>query len=217
MGRRLFVLFGPPGAGKGTQAGRLARAMNLAHIGSGDLFRQHIARHTELGDLAGKYMERGELVPDDVAARMVAQRLTEADAAGGAVFDGFPRTVAQARALDRLLAERGERVKRAVLIDIEPAEVIRRLTGRWVCRACHTPYHETSLPSRVPGRCDQCGGELYHRPDDTEEVVKHRLVVYEAQTKPLLTWYARSGVLVRVDGAQDVDAVHRAVIAAVAC
>lgn len=216
MGRRFIVLLGPPGAGKGTQAARLAQAAGLAHLASGDLFREHLSRGTELGKLAQAYMTRGELVPDDVTTRMIAERLAQPDAATGAVFDGFPRTVAQAEALDRLLAEHGERVQRAVVIDARREELVRRLTGRWLCRDCQTPYHHTSRPPRVPGRCDACGGELYQRPDDTVEVVERRLAVYEDQTQPLLAWYERAGALARVDGEQDVEAVQRALARAIA-
>lgn len=218
MRRRLFVLLGPPGAGKGTQAARLARAMGLVHIASGDLFRNHVARRTELGKLAQEYMNRGELVPDEVATSMMAQRLAEPDAVQGAVLlDGFPRTVAQAEALSRLLAAQGERVTRAALIDVDRGELIRRLTGRWLCRVCQTPYHETSRPPRVPGRCDLCAGELYQRPDDTPEVVERRLEVYQRQTKPLLAWYERCGALVRIQGAGDAESVHRALVTALNC
>lgn len=216
MGRRFIVLLGPPGAGKGTQAARLAQAAGLAHLASGDLFREHLSRGTELGKVAQAYMTRGELVPDDVTTRMIAERLAQPDAATGAVFDGFPRTVAQAEGLDRLLAEHGERVQRAVVIDARREELVRRLTGRWLCRECQTPYHQTSRPPRVPGRCDGCGGELYQRPDDTVEVVERRLAVYEDQTQPLLAWYERAGVLARVDGERDVEAVQRALARAIA-
>ncbi|MBI2323229.1 MAG: adenylate kinase [Chloroflexi bacterium] len=211
-----MVLLGPPGAGKGTQAARLAQAAGLAHLASGDLFREHLSRGTELGKVAQAYMTRGELVPDDVTTRMIAERLAQPDAATGAVFDGFPRTVAQAEALDRLLAEHGERVLRAVVIDARREELVRRLTGRWLCRECQTPYHQTGRPPRVPGRCDGCGGELYQRPDDTVEVVERRLAVYEDQTQPLLAWYERAGVLARVDGERDVEAVQRALARAIA-
>ncbi|MBI4507468.1 MAG: adenylate kinase [Chloroflexi bacterium] len=211
-----MVLLGPPGAGKGTQAARLAQAAGLAHLASGDLFREHLSRGTELGKVAQAYMTRGELVPDDVTTRMIAERLAQPDAATGAVFDGFPRTVAQAEGLDRLLAEHGERVQRAVVIDARREELVRRLTGRWLCRECQTPYHQTSRPPRVPGRCDGCGGELYQRPDDTVEVVERRLAVYEDQTQPLLAWYERAGVLARVDGERDVEAVQRALARAIA-
>jgi adenylate kinase len=209
VGRRFVVLLGPPGAGKGTQAARLAERTGLAHVASGDLFREHLARGSELGKLAQAYMSRGELVPDEVTIRMIAERLGQPDAASGAIFDGFPRTVPQAEALDRLLAAYGERVDRAVVIDVARDELIRRLTGRWLCRQCQTPYHEASRPPRVPGRCDVCGGELYQRPDDTAEVVERRLAVYEEQTRSLLDWYGRASVLVRVNGQQDITAVQQ--------
>lgn len=210
MGRRFIVLLGPPGAGKGTQAARLAQSLGLAHVASGDLFREHLSRGTALGKLAQSYMARGELVPDDLTIRMIAERLEQPDAANGAVFDGFPRTVAQAEALDELLGQRGERVQRVVAIDVRREELVRRLTGRWLCRICQTPYHETSRPPRVPGRCDLCGGELYQRSDDTAEIVERRLSVYDEQTQPLLAWYERASVLVHVDGGHDIEAVQRA-------
>ena len=201
------ILLGPPGAGKGTQASLLAERSGVAHVASGDLFRKHLGEGTELGKLAKRYMDNGELVPDDVTVRMVLERIDEPDAAEGYVLDGFPRTLQQAAALDAALAERGQQIDATPLIHVETEELVRRLAGRWLCRNCQRPYHELSAPPDRPGFCDECGGELYQRDDDKPDVVRARLETYERQTAPLIGYYRRQDKLVTVNGQQDVDAV----------
>jgi len=208
-------MVGGPGAGKGTQAAALAKRLGLAHVASGDLFRRHLRQGTELGRQAAKYMERGSLVPDDLTITMIEQRLGEADAAEGVILDGFPRTVAQAEALDALLHRRGQGLDRVIFFDVSRDELLRRLTGRRICRRCGHAFHLVSAPPKVAGVCDHCGGELYQREDDAEGTVGRRLDVYQTQTAPLLDYYKRRGLLVRVDGegpmAQVADSVKKAV------
>ncbi len=201
------VLLGPPGAGKGTQASLIARRRGVAHIASGDLFRKHLGEGTKLGKLAKTYMDKGELVPDDVTIRMALERMAEPDAGQGYVLDGFPRTMEQARALDSALEVRGESIDAAPLIEVETEELVRRLAGRWICRTCQTPYHATSSPPKSEGVCDACGGELYQRDDDKAEVVRARLETYERQTAPLIDYYEAQGKVTRVNGEQAVERV----------
>lgn len=202
-----IVLLGPPGAGKGTQAKRLAKSAGVAHVASGDLFRRHQGEGTELGKLAGSYMKKGELVPDEVVIRMVLERIQEPDARGGYILDGFPRTHEQAEALDRALAQEGVRIDEVPLVEVETEELVRRLAGRWICSRCQTPYHQETAPPAKPGECDACGGELYQRPDDRPEAVRRRLEVYEEQTTPLVRYYERQGKLRRVNGQQKIEQV----------
>lgn len=201
------VLLGPPGAGKGTQASLIAEGGVGAHIASGDLFRRHLGEGTELGVLAKTYMDKGELVPDDVTIRMVLERMKEPDAREGYVLDGFPRTLEQAKALDVALGDQGREIDAALLIEVESEELVRRLAGRWICRNCQTPYHESFSPPRSAGLCDSCGGELYQRDDDKPEVVHARLETYERQTAPLVGYYESQGKLARVNGHQNVEKV----------
>jgi adenylate kinase len=210
-----IVLLGPPGAGKGTQAAVLAKHAGVAHIASGDLFRKHLGEGTELGKLAKTYMDKGELVPDEVTIRMVLERMGEPDAAGGYVLDGFPRTLPQAEALDAVLGAQGAAIGATPLIEVDTEELVRRLSGRWICRSCQTPYHEVSHPPKAAGVCDACGGQLYQRDDDKATVVRERLGVYERQTAPLVGYYEGQGKLVRVDGQQPVEQVTEALLEAV--
>jgi len=210
-----IVLLGAPGAGKGTQARMLSEELGIAHIASGDLFREHLNNQTELGRLAKGYMDRGELVPDDVTIRMVMERLERPDCEKGAILDGFPRTVAQARALDEELSARGRRVSVAPYIKVGEEALVARLSGRWICRKCQATYHTLFNPPKQPGVCDLCGGELYQRSDDTEETVRRRLQVYFEQTLPLIDYYRERGVLVEIDGEQDIPSVYRDLLAAV--
>ena len=209
------VLLGAPGAGKGTQAALLAQHWGVAHIASGDLFRKHLGEGTELGMLAKTYMDKGELVPDDVTIRMVLERMSEPDAANGYVLDGFPRTLEQASALDAALSEKGQEIASAPLIEVDIEELIRRLAGRWICRACQAPYHEMSNPPKDAGRCDACQGELYQRDDDKPEVVRVRLTTYERQTAPLIEYYDAQGKLTRINGQREVGQVTEDIKAAV--
>ncbi|MDT8897708.1 MAG: adenylate kinase [Thermanaerothrix sp.] len=210
-----IVLLGPPGAGKGTQAQRLAQALGMAHISSGDLFREHLKAQTELGQLAQSYMNRGELVPDDVTIAMVRERVSRPDCARGAILDGFPRTPVQAQALDEMLAELNGRVVCVPLINV-PAEVlIERLGGRWTCRAQGHVYHEKYNPPRVPGVCDVDGSELYQREDDLPETVARRIRVYLEQTAPLVDYYRQKGLLVEIDGTLPIEEVSAKLMEAV--
>lgn len=208
-----FVLLGPPGAGKGTQAKIISEKLHLAHISSGDLFRENLKAQNELGKLAKEYMDRGELVPDDVTIAMVRERLKRSDCSNGALLDGFPRTPAQADALSKLLEENGEQVNAVPYIAV-PAEVlIERLGGRWSCRAQGHVFHEVHNPPRVAGICDVDGSELYQRDDDKRETVKKRIHVYYEQTAPLIHYYRDRGLLMEVDGTKPINEVAKEVLA----
>lgn len=207
--RRVFVvLLGAPGAGKGTQAQLLSQALGLVHISSGDLFREHLKEGTPLGRLAQQYMDRGELVPDDVTIGMVEERLQRPDCQSGVILDGFPRTVPQAEALAALLEGLGERVCLVPYIVVAPEVLLERLSGRWTCRECGAVYHMLHDPPKEPGVCDVCGGELIQRPDDTPETQKRRIEVYLAQTSPLVDYYRRQGVLKEINGERTIEAVQ---------
>lgn len=204
-----IVLLGAPGAGKGTQAQVISKTLGLAHISSGDIFRENLKGQTELGKLAKGYMDRGELVPDDVTIAMIRERLTRPDVAKGALLDGFPRTPAQAAALDEMLAGFQSRVSAVPYIKVDENALIERLTGRWTCRAQGHVYHEKFNPPQQPGVCDLDGSELYQRDDDKAETVKNRIRVYFEQTMPLIEYYRNAGILIEVDGAQAIEAVSR--------
>jgi len=209
-----IVLLGPPGAGKGTQAQRIAASTGLLHISTGDMFRENVKQQTELGKLAETYMSKGALVPDEVTINMLLERISRPDAAQGAMFDGFPRNVTQAAALDDALAGRDARVDHALLISVADDELIARLGGRWICRNCGTLYHERNDPPQKAGVCDKCGGELYQRDDDRPEVVRQRL---ELQKPPvaLIEHYRNAGILTEIDGQQSLDAVTKALLEAI--
>ncbi len=213
--RKFIVLLGPPGAGKGTQSKMLAEKLALAHISSGDIFRENLKAETELGKLAKTFMDRGELVPDDVTIAMIADRLKNADCIKGAVLDGFPRTPAQATALNTMLESLDGEVILAPYINV-PAEVlIDRLGGRWSCRAEGHVFHASYNPPKAAGICDVDGSELYQREDDKTETVKRRIEVYLENTAPLLDYYKQAGLLVEVDGTQDINKVNAEIVAAI--
>jgi adenylate kinase len=209
-----IVMLGAPGAGKGTQADILSQEMDLPHIASGDLFRQALEKRTNVGLSAKGYMDKGELVPDEITIKMILERIDRPDCASGCLFDGFPRTLQQAKVLDKALEDKGKSIDRAIYIEVPNGELVKRLSGRWLCRACQTPYHITNSPPRTPGKCDKCGGELYQRPDDREETVKERLGVFFAQTVPILDYYKKQGKLIRVDGNLEMQGVAREIVSA---
>ncbi len=213
---RYIILLGPPASGKGTQAVRLREALNLPHVASGDLFRYNLKNNTELGLQAKGYMDRGELVPDAVTIAMVMARLAQPDCEGGALLDGFPRTIPQAEALGVALAGKGARVARVLNVVVPDEALIERVTGRRLCRTCGASYHVKFNPPQQPGICDIDGGELYQRDDDNAETVRNRLQVYWEQTSPLVDYYRGKGVLVDIDGDQDIDAVTEDLLEAVA-
>lgn len=208
------LLMGPPGAGKGTQAVILAEKLGIPHISTGDMFRRAVKEQTPLGVEAKRYMDSGQLVPDEVTIGIVRERLAETDCANGFLLDGFPRTVFQAEALDDILTKLGTNLDVALNIDVDSEALIGRITGRRMCRNCGKPYHVTFSPSKVEGRCDACGGELYQRDDDKEETVRKRLEVYNAQTLPLLDYYKAKGIVVNVDGNQPMEKVTEDILAA---
>ena len=208
-----IILLGAPGSGKGTQAERLSREAGLLHIASGDLFRQAEKEGTELGRLAASYMEKGLLVPDEVTVRMILERLASLENMRGYILDGFPRTIEQAKALDEALAGQGEMIDKVIYINVSREELLRRLSGRWICRQCQAPYHLVSSPPKMTGKCDHCGGELYQRPDDTRETAEKRLEVYFAQTAPLINYYQQSGKLVEIDGGKTIEEVNKELLA----
>ena len=195
-----IIMLGAPGAGKGTQADILSEEMNLPHIASGDLFRQALERKTELGLLAKSYMEEGKLVPDELTIKMILERISAPDCSSGCLFDGFPRTLEQAEALDKALADQEKNIDKAVYIKVPGEELVKRLSGRWICRNCQAPYHMITSPPKIPGKCDKCGGELYQRPDDKEETVRERLKVFYDLTMPILDYYRKQDKLIEVDG-----------------
>ena len=210
------LLFGPPGAGKGTQAAAVAAASGVPHVATGDMFREHLRAGTELGRTARGYMEKGELVPDDVTVGMLADRISQADAAGGFVLDGFPRNVDQAAVLDRMLAERGAKVSGVLDIEVPEDELVRRLAGRLVCRAGSHPYHLADAPPAVAGVCDIDGSELYQRDDDREDVVRNRVAVFERDTMPVREHYRALGTpVLTIDGARAPESVEADLTAAV--
>jgi adenylate kinase len=207
---RALIFLGPPGAGKGTQAKRIAERYHVPHLSTGDMLREAVARGTELGKLAKPIMERGELVPDDIIMGMVEERLTRPDSANGFIFDGFPRTIPQAQQLDNILERRGFGKPLVVEFRVNPEALLHRLSGRWTCSVGGEIYNIHQHPPKVPGICDKDGGKLIQRSDDRPEVVKERLVSYERQTKPLVDYYRKNGVLEVLDGAASEEDVSRA-------
>ncbi len=209
-----IVMLGPPGAGKGTQAKVIADKLGLVHVSSGDLFRENLSRETELGKLAQTYMTKGELVPDDVTIAMVKERLSRPDCALGAVLDGFPRTPAQAEALNGILAEMHGKINIVPLISVPDEVLIERLSGRWMS-ASGRVYHALYNPPKVKWLDDVDGSPLYQRDDDKPETVQHRIDVYNAQTAPLINFFMAAGILAEVDGTQDIDKVTEDILTAI--
>lgn len=209
-----IVLLGPPGAGKGTQAKAISGKMGLPHISSGDIFRENLKEKTVLGDLAAGYINKGELVPDDVTVAMIRERLSRPDCIEGALLDGFPRTPAQADALAQIASELGGTVKAVPYIHVPEVELIERLTGRWTCRAHGHVFHEKYNPPQKPGICDFDGSELYQREDDQPETVKRRIRVFLEQTEPLIAYYRERELLLEIDGSQPIEEVTRQLLSA---
>ena len=210
-----LILMGPPGAGKGTQAVRLKEKLSILHLSAGDMLREHVKRESELGRKAKEIMARGELVPDSLVSEMVGKRLAEPDARGGFLLDGYPRNLAQALTLEEILGGQGLKIDPVLALKVAPEELVRRLTGHRVCGNCGAGYHVVSQPPRQQGLCDRCGGSLSQRPDDREEVVRERLRVYEAQTRPLLDHYRKLGLLTELEGAGPPDSISASLARAI--
>lgn len=209
----IIILLGPPGAGKGTQAGAISAKYNVPHISTGDIFRANLKEGTPLGLEAKKYMDSGALVPDDLVVRLVGDRLSAPDAQGGALLDGFPRTVVQAVALDEYLAAHDRKVGACVCLEVPDSILLSRLTGRRMCRECGQGFHVEFSPPPVNGLCP-CGGQIYQRDDDKEETISNRLKVYHQQTSPLVDWYGQLGLLKTIDGLGTVAEVQKRVFEA---
>lgn len=205
------ILFGPPGAGKGTQATSTCAHLGVPHVSTGDIFRKHLREGTELGQLARSYMDRGALVPDDVVVQIVASRLEDQDALGGVLFDGFPRTVRQAELLSENLQEMGRKVDVAINLAVPDAVLVARLSGRRTCTNCGATYHVAHSPTTIAGVCDRCGSEVIQRPDDSEETVRARLDTYHQQTAPVLAWLRGRTAVVDVDADQGIEQVREAI------
>jgi adenylate kinase len=208
------VLLGPPGVGKGTQGKLLAQAFRIPQIGTGDIFRNAVKERTPMGIAAKSYVDAGKLVPDDVTIGLIEERLASSDAQNGFVLDGFPRTTQQATALDAMMHRNNHQLDGVIEIKVDPAEVLRRLTGRRLCAVCQTLYHLESAPTRMPGVCDRCAGPLIQRPDDDKATVLKRLDEYQRKTAPLAEYYGGSGLLRVVDGNGDVDKIFNRIITA---
>ncbi|WP_373803358.1 adenylate kinase [Bacteroides heparinolyticus] len=207
-----IIMLGAPGAGKGTQAKRIAEKYAVPHISTGDIFRANIKAGTELGKEAKSYMDKGQLVPDTVTIGMLMDRIAKEDCAGGYVLDGFPRTLAQAASLTEALEKRGDKIDYAIDVDVPDENIVNRMGGRRACLNCGATYHLEFIPTKVEGICDSCGNEIVIREDDKPETVKKRLEVYHAQTQPLIEYYGGQGVLKSVDGTADMDKVFAAIV-----
>lgn len=208
-----ILLMGPPGAGKGTQAEKLVEKFEIPHISTGDMFRAAVKEGTELGKQAKACMDAGQLVPDSVTIGIVKERLAKPDCKQGFILDGFPRTIEQADALDRTLAELGIRLNRVINISVPAADLVSRATGRRICKSCGATYHIIFKPATLTDKCDKCTGDLYQRDDDREETITQRLAVYSAQTKPLVEYYQDKGLYTEIDGRQPIDKVLSDIVA----
>ncbi len=204
-----LILLGAPGAGKGTQAKKIVEKYGIPHIATGDILREAVAKGTELGKKAKEYMDRGELVPDEIVIGIVKERLQQPDCEKGFLLDGFPRTLKQAEALDEMLKELGKKIDAVIYIDVPEEEVVKRIVNRRTCRNCGAVYHLIYAPPKEPNKCDKCGGELYQRDDDKEETVRQRFKVYMENTAPLIEYYEKKGILYKVDGTKSIDEVFQ--------
>ena len=207
-----IIMLGAPGAGKGTQAKRIAEKYSLPHISTGDIFRANIKNGTELGNKAKSYMDKGSLVPDEITIGMLIDRINDKDCVNGYVLDGFPRTLAQASSLDEALAKRNEKIDYAIDVDVPDENIINRMGGRRACLNCGATYHLEFIPTKVEGICDNCSNEIVIREDDKPETVKKRLEVYHAQTQPLIDYYSNKDILKSVDGTLEIDEVFGAIV-----
>lgn len=207
-----IVMLGAPGAGKGTQAKKIADKYSLPHVSTGDIFRANIKQKTQLGNLAKEFIDKGLLVPDDITIGMLMERIAKSDCENGYVLDGFPRTLEQAHNLDEALAIKNSKIDYAIDVDVSDEDIISRMSGRRACLNCGSTYHIKFIPTKVEGICDKCGNEIVIRDDDKSETVKNRLKVYHQQTQPLIEYYAHKGILKRVDGTLDIDDVFGAII-----
>ncbi len=204
-----LIFLGPPGAGKGTQAKRVVEKYGIPQISTGDMLREAVAMGTELGKKAKEYMDKGELVPDEIVIGIVKERLQQPDCEKGFILDGFPRTIAQAEALDEMLKELNKKIDAVINIVVPEEEVVKRITNRRTCRNCGAVYHLIYAPPKEDNKCDKCGGELYQRDDDKEETVRERYRVYRENTEPLIDYYRKRGVLYDVDGTKDIEGVWK--------
>lgn len=207
-----LILFGAPGAGKGTQAVELAKRFNLIHISTGEIFREAIAEHSEMGEIANSYISKGNLVPDDITVKIVKERLAQEDCKNGFILDGFPRTLPQAECLDQICLELNISIDHVIDIEVNEDELIRRLSGRRVCKSCGASYHIDFNPSKVENVCDKCNGELYTRKDDEKESVAVRLKTYKSSTMPLINYYINKGILVEINGQQEINDVLNEIV-----
>ena len=207
-----IIMLGAPGAGKGTQAKKIAAKYNIPHISTGDIFRANIKNGTELGKKAKTYMDQGLLVPDDLVVDLVVDRVGQDDCERGYVLDGFPRTIPQAEALTKALADMGQKVDYAIDVDVPDENIVRRMSGRRACVGCGATYHVVYAPTKKEGICDTCGGELILRDDDKPETVQKRLNVFHDQTQPLIDYYTEAGILKTVDGTVDIDDVFQSIV-----
>jgi adenylate kinase len=208
-----LILLGAPGSGKGTQAKNIAEKVGITHVASGDLFRAAATRGDDLGKQAKYYMEKGLLVPDEITIKMILERIDAPDCLKGVMLDGFPRTLEQAKALDQALGKKKQKIDRVFYIKVSTDELVRRLSGRFICRKCQAPYHKVSSPPKKEGKCDKCGGELYQRADDTSETVKKRIDVYTKETSPLIDYYKKAKKLVEIKGEGNIDSITENIVA----
>ena len=206
-----IIMLGAPGAGKGSQASRIATEYQLPHISTGDIFRANLKEETELGKKAKSFMDKGELVPDDITIAMLLERIHKEDCKNGYILDGFPRTIPQAEALKEALAKKNEKIDLALDVEATDELIIKRMAGRRTCPACGAIYHIVTLPPKEEGKCDRCGEDLIQRKDDNEETVKNRLKIYHEITEPLISYYKKEGILEEIDGAEDLDKVFEKV------